>query len=465
MKKLAILLALTCTICSLACLASELDPSALRQEALRDFNQGMNAEAQTKLIQACELFTAEQNWDMVSMCLYERVIQYMNVGDFINMAAIRDELCMLCDKHHTAMVAYNYHSVASGYYSHMEDSIDLAIKHSWMAINALEQIDDPSSYNIMPVWSYYNLAILYDIHYQPLMADSVRYYLARSREVLKDSRTRMDSIEGLISVVDLEAWQEYYEKDYSMAEQLMFEVIAMIDTVAMTSPNTVITERGEAYKFLTMIYEEQGKLRKAIEYQHKLLDNNDLRYDVEKRRILQEVQTKYEVEKQKLVVDKLKAENRLNRWVMVALCLLVLAMLLGCLLLVIGRKHTEMKLYEAALEADNMRVMIQQLEDQTDIDPLVHMVDELVAQLQAGAKRYYVDRVVTKLRELDLEHIQVLLSHGKKITLMDKRYVLCFAAGMTVDEIADFMSLEPASVYTVRYRLRKKFGSEYPFPY
>ena len=62
-------------------------------------------------------------------------------------------------------------------------------------------------------------------------------------------------------------------------------------------------------------------------------------------------------------------------------------------------------------------------------------------------------------------HIQALLEHGKKITTMDKRYILCFAAGMTVEEIADFMSLEPASVYTVRYRLRKKFTSEYPFPY
>ena len=465
MKKLAILLALTCKICSLACLASELDPYALRQEALRDFTQGMNAEAQTKLIQACELFTAEQNWDMVSMCLYERVIQYMNVGDFINMAAIRDELCMLCDKHHTAMVAYNYHSVASGYYSHMEDSIDLAIKHSWMAINALEQIDDPFSYNIMPVWSYYNLAILYDIHYQPLMADSVRYYLARSREVLKDSRTRKDSIEGLISVVDLEAWQEYYEKDYSMAEQLMFEVIAMIDTVAKTSPNTVITERGEAYKFLTMIYEEQGKLRKAIEYQHKLLDNNDLRYDVEKRRILQEIQTKYEVEKQKLVVDKLKAENRSNRWLLVALWLLLLVLVIGYWLLVMGRRNAEAKLYEAALEADNMRQTINTLEAQTDIEPLRLLVDGLVQQLQEGKEHSYTKSALESLHELDLGHIQVLLSHGKKITTMDKRYILCFAAGMSVEDIADFMCLEPASVYTVRYRLRKKFGSEYPFPY
>jgi hypothetical protein len=95
----------------------------------------------------------------------------------------------------------------------------------------------------------------------------------------------------------------------------------------------------------------------------------------------------------------------------------------------------------------------------------VILVDELVAQLENGARREYVERTVVQLRELDLGHIQVMLSRGNKITTMDKRYILCFAAGMTVDEIADFMSLEPASVYTVRYRLRKKFSSDYPFSY
>ena len=86
-------------------------------------------------------------------------------------------------------------------------------------------------------------------------------------------------------------------------------------------------------------------------------------------------------------------------------------------------------------------------------------------QLYASAEHSYTKNAIECLRELDLGHIQVLLGHGKKITTMDKRYILCFAAGMTVEEIAEFMCLEPASVYTVRYRLRKKFTSDYPFPY
>lgn len=440
------------------------DPYALRQEALRDFDQGKAAEAQKKLIQAHDLFVMSENWDMASMCLYERAIDYMNIGDWANMSQQCEELKSLNELHPSSMVAYNYHSVASGYYSYV-DSIELAIAHGWRAIDALEQIDNPSAYNIVPVWSYYNMAFFYDMYFQPPMVDSVRHYLSRARASLKDSRTRKDTLEALISIVDLEAWQEYYEKDYAQAESMMAYVLELIDTVAQTSPNTVVTERGEAYKFMAMIHEEQRHWRKAFTYQQKLLDNNELRYDEDKRRVLQEVQTQYEVEKQQLELDKLAAENRSNRWIMVALWLLLLLLVIGYWLLVMGRRNAEAKLYEAALEADNMRQTIQCLESQTDVDPLVILVDELVGQLEGGARRDYVERTVVQLRELDLGHIQVLLSHGKKITTMDKRYVLCFAAGMTVEEIADFMSLEPASVYTVRYRLRKKFSLEYPFPY
>ena len=465
MIKRGLLIWLICWIVgSGICFAHEIDPYALRQEALHDFDHGKVADAQKKLIQAQDLFVEAQNWDMVSMCLYERAIDYMNVGDLENMATQKKELQYLYETKNSAIVAYNYHSVASGYYSYV-DSIELAIQHGWGAIHALEQIDDPYAYNIVPVWSYYNIAFFYDMYFDPPQVDSVRYYLARSREVLKDSRTWKESIEGLISVVDLEAWQEYYEKDYLQAEQMMLEVIAMIDTVAKVSPNTVITERGEAYKFLSMIYEEQGKWQKALDYKQKLIENNDLRYDVDKRRVLQEVQTQYEVEKQTLQMAKLAAENKSNRWIMIALWLLLVAMVLCYWLLEMRRKNIEAKLYEAALEADNMRQTINRLESKTDIDPLVILVDELVEQLLNGRKRDYVDSAVTHLRNLELNHIQSLLSHAKKITTMDKRYILCFAAGMTVEEIADFMSLESASVYTVRYRLRKKFSIEYPFPY
>ena len=136
------------------------DPYALRQEALRDFDQGKAAEAQKKLIQAYDLFVDAKNWDMASMCLYERAIDYMNIGDMANMSVQLRELKSLNEQCPSTLVAYNYHSVASGYYSYV-DSIELAIAHGWGAIDALEDIDHPAAYNIVPVWSYYNMAFFY----------------------------------------------------------------------------------------------------------------------------------------------------------------------------------------------------------------------------------------------------------------------------------------------------------------
>ena len=440
------------------------DPFALRQEALHDFDSGKAEDAQRKLIAAYELFIEAKNWDMASMCLYERAIDYMNMGDWGNMLVQQKGLESLYEQHNSPMVAYNYHSVASGYYSYI-DSIDLALEHGRRAIVGLEQIVDPRAYNIVPVWSYYNMAFFYDMYFQPPMVDSVRHYLERARASVIGSRTRKDSLEALISIVDLEAWQAYYEKDYRVAEDMMHEVLGMIDEVAQESPNTVVTERGEAYKFLAMMAEEQGKWQVAYGYQQQLTESNAQRYDLDKRRVLQEVQTQYEVEKQQLEMDKLAAENSRGRWLLVALWLLLLLLVIGYWLLAMGRKNAEAKLYEAALEADNMRQTISALEEKTDIEPLRLLVDGLVKQMQESVKCDYTNQSIAGLQALDLAHIQVLLSHGTKITTMDKRYVLCFAAGMTVEQIADFMCLEPASVYTVRYRLRKKFASEYPFPY
>ena len=444
--------------------ANEVDPYALRQEALRDFDHGKSADAQNKLISAYDLFVQAEEWDMASMCLYERAIDYMNIGDLVNMAMQCDELKRLYEQYNSAIVAYNYHSVASAYYSFV-DSMDLAIQHGWGAIHGLEQIDDPYSYNIIPVWSYYNMAFFYDAYLEQPLVDSVRYYLGLAREAIKQSRTHIDSIEALISVVDLEAWQEYYEQNYTIAEQMMQEVLIMIDTIANESPNTIITERGEAYKFLAMLYEEQGKWQNALEYQKKVTENNEARYDVDKRLVLQEVQTKYEVEKQQLKMDKLEAENKSRGWLVIALGLLLLLLVIGYWLLVMGRKNAEAKLYEATLEADNMRQTISELESQTNVEPLRLLVDGLIKQLVSAAKRDYTEAALKGLQGLDLRQIQLLLSHGSKLTTMDKRYILCFAAGMTVEQIADFMCLEAASVYTVRYRIRKKMGSEYPFPY
>ena len=77
----------------------------------------------------------------------------------------------------------------------------------------------------------------------------------------------------------------------------------------------------------------------------------------------------------------------------------------------------------------------------------------------------YKTHSISRLQALDWDNISLLCAKGNRLTNMDKRYILCFAAGMSVEEVADLFHIEPASVYTVRYRLRKKFPTDSLFPY
>ena len=53
----------------------------------------------------------------------------------------------------------------------------------------------------------------------------------------------------------------------------------------------------------------------------------------------------------------------------------------------------------------------------------------------------------------------------KPLTIVDKKYLLCFLQGEDVKTIAARFHVEPASVYTVRYRMKKKFPKNENLPF
>ena len=48
---------------------------------------------------------------------------------------------------------------------------------------------------------------------------------------------------------------------------------------------------------------------------------------------------------------------------------------------------------------------------------------------------------------------------------MEKKYLRLFAEGKTTTEIAKAMNVEPSSVYTMKYRIRKKFPETVVLPF
>jgi DNA-binding CsgD family transcriptional regulator len=59
----------------------------------------------------------------------------------------------------------------------------------------------------------------------------------------------------------------------------------------------------------------------------------------------------------------------------------------------------------------------------------------------------------------------VLQAAIKPLSSIEKKYLALFMEGKTTEKIAEIMHVEPATVYTMKYRIKKKYPADYPFPF
>lgn len=67
---------------------------------------------------------------------------------------------------------------------------------------------------------------------------------------------------------------------------------------------------------------------------------------------------------------------------------------------------------------------------------------------------------------VDLSLLEYLCVHAsRQLTSINLSYIICFLANLDTDVIAAVFAIEPATVYSVRYRLRSRFekGAFFPF--
>ena len=394
-----------------------------------------------------------------SLCLYQLAIEYFNQRDTTALAGILEQMKALADENSSDKnIAYDYFSVLSSVYTaRFEDNPDdLSLRDKMLetmkkAAEAMEGIpaEKWSQYQIEPVWAWYNIAVSYDLYFDPPVTDSVSKYLEKAEQVRvypgQDARGEMETF---ISTEDLRAWIKYGEGDYAGAKASMDSVLAVIEKVEEMSPNTVITERGEAYSFYVEMYSSLGQYDKALEYQQLIEENNKRRYDVQRLSELHDVSERYQNEKNQAEIGRLQT---LSRWRL--RLILVLALLLGALVIayLLYRRNTEQKLYEAALEAENRiaeagaaNLILEKLKADISSLPATNPCRE--SALEALSKPG-----LQKQAELAFS------SAEKPLSQMDRKYLYCFLAGLGAEQVGALFNIETASVYTVRYRLRRKF--------
>ena len=411
---------------------------------------GNTAEADKLFLKLSEQYTKQKNWERVSLCYYNIATLYLNQRDTIGMQQTLHKMRELQQyAPENSALKYDYLSVRQTYnvclFEETGDTParDQAMNDGKRAIAYLEQMtnDELCQRKVNPVWNYYNVAVSYDLYYDPRPTDSIVRYLDKARQTnaTQTFLTRSERLQGTISIRDLQAWLYLYDGLYDTAEAEMHAVLALIDTVETMSPNAILTERGEAYAFMVELYETTGQIDKALHYQKLYTDNNRERFSTEKNRALHEVEAQYDIEKKDRTINEM-------RWLIAGL---ILIMILGTLIAILRRRNREQTRYEAAVDADMAR--------QAQHTTLMTIMQGLQNDFPSAGEQ---------LQKVDITLAETIVSHAEKpLSLVDKRYMLCFIAGLKPAEIATLFNVEPASIYTVRYRIKKKFPNGYPLPF
>lgn len=449
----------------------------LRGEANELLKQGDAELAMTKFVEAMRLFEEQGNDAYTSLCLYEMAIGFVNAADLENLGDICAHLRALASRSSDPLVHYNYASVASSFHHLLflenQDNVserDSSIIYGRKSIEALELIDDPFAYNIQPVWNYYNQALYFDSYFDAPQIDSIEYYLSGAEACLPNLTSDLDRMESRISIEDMRAWLYLYRDDRSNAESKMNEVLALIDLVEAESPGTVLTERCEALGFLVDLATQEGDYEKATSYYERLVEATKQKYSIEQSRAISEIKTAYQTERRLLEIERLKNRNRnairVIVLVTVALLLAALALVLTLRISRLKKQEYEQRLYEMALEAEAQKQERRRLEENTctgsDIDRVRIMLISELERLPDSTS--YKSDALSRLASVDNDIIKSLWDSAvQKLTLMDKKYSILFLSGMRYDDIASFQNVETASVYTVRYRLRRKLGPQSAF--
>lgn len=217
---------------------------------------------------------------------------------------------------------------------------------------------------------------------------------------------------------------------------------------------------------------------------------------------LKELEVKYEVEKKENQISWLEERNQTARKIILLVVSLLSALTFVLILILVlfrmRKRNLEQKVYEAALMAElKQEELAQSSAEKRHLQEVFDRISALAGENRELAQKYEeqlksirekidqgtVQSVIVKMKEtvehsslesetkaiytkkllsLNADEMEKLfLPVNDKMTSMDMKYILCFYINMDAKEIGLLFNVEPASVYTVRYRIRKKFRN-YP---
>ncbi|MDR2906885.1 MAG: hypothetical protein LBU91_02710 [Bacteroidales bacterium] len=464
------------TICARCCMAC----------GYMEIKRGDVKRAHNYLYQAIKYYDNMKQYVKSSEMLYVIASNFFEIKDTDGMQRILRQMENYLQKDTSKQSYYQYNVIKKSYFElllekenvdqkpidyRLVDSVLLYTKHN---IALVDNFLGELAPNWMHGYAYWYLAKALDDYY-PKLTDSISLYLDKALEMIEIdwySRTNEKN-----SVLELKIYiNEIRAKVYSRqgriqdAFRCMNEALTMLDE--LKDYQNLNEQRYKAYQFMADYYEKNNRPGEALKFQKLLRESEANRYENEKVQAINDMSAKYETEKKEIQIQTLTKEKKIAQrtlWLLVVLSLV----LLGTSALMVWsnrlrRKNVEQQLYETALlaelrqsELEKVQSQKQQLKQnpvQNTVEKVIQMVSDSL--IEKNTKKDYLER----LSKIDSELFEHAYQTSEvKITSMDMKYIICFSTDIDVKDISLLFNIEPASVHTVRYRIKKKFSKEDSF--
>ncbi len=453
--------------------------------AFMEIKRGDVKKAHEHLYRAIHYFDKTGNYTKSAEMLYTIATNFHEIKDTDGLQRVLGQMEQYLQKDTSKQSRYQYNVVKHVRYELLKEKqkeqgevdyrlVDSSLVYIRDNVSLVENHLDELSPNWMHGYAYYYLAKELDDYY-PARTDSIHLYLDRALELLEAevvSRTNesASAMELKICLGTVRADALLREGRNQQAYKVLDETLGLLGK--LEDHGNLNTIRSRAYRLMVEYYEKAGQPVLALKYHKLLLENEDRSHEKEKVQAINDTAARYETEKKEIRILALEQENKDARrilWLSVGLSLaLLVAFLLVVLWNRLKRRNVEQRLYETALLAELHRNELEQLHSanqQLEQDPVEHTIEK-IAQLVSDSligkdiKKGYMENI-SKIDPKLLE--QAYRTSEGKVTGMELKYMVCFLAGMDVKDISLIFDVEPASVRTVRYRIRKKFPEKDPF--
>jgi hypothetical protein len=447
----------------------------------REMKRGDIKQGHEYLYRAIAFYTKIGQYVMSSEILYAMANDFFATRDTDGLKRILSQMEECLEKDTSKQSQYQYNVIRLLYYEKLLENnkkdhiapelhlVDSMMIYTRKNIRLVENHLGELATNWIHGYAYYYLARAFDEHY-PEKNDSILICLDKAVELMEYGN-RIRKYEAN-SIMEFKTYLAPIRINALVRQGKMTEAYHAAED-ALKLLNLLLhyknldESRYKIYQFMADYYENNNRIAEALKYQKLIRESEAKRYESEKVQAITDMSVKYETEKKEIRIHTLIREKIAARNIAWLIAGLSFVLLIASVLAVVSdrlkRKNVEQQLYETALLAELRQNELEQTHNlKQHVEVVVGKITQLIADavIERETKKGYLDR----LANIDKQWLRsAYQTSNGKLSNMDMKYLICFLAEIDENDISLIFNVNPASIYTVRYRIKKRFAKDDAF--